>query len=109
MTRINQLVGWAVITGISIGAISSARLRAAASPVSPSPKWRSSAAATDRSRNEMIGSALPFSGEEKPDAERDRGQSDADDDHRLAAASELVYGKSRSEIVPGCDGDQPLP
>src|SRR5438046_7608615 len=28
------------------------------------------------------------------DAEGDRGQAAADDDHRLAAASQLVYGKS---------------
>src|SRR4051812_18510205 len=32
----------------------------------------------------------------------------AHDDHGVVTASELVYGESGAEVVPGCDGDQPV-
>ena len=41
--------------------------------------------------------------------ERKRRQDAGDDDHRVVAPSELVYGKSRSQVVSRRDGDQPLP
>src|SRR5262245_43828813 len=41
--------------------------------------------------------------------ECDEGAGIAHDDYGVVAPAELVYGEFESEVVSGCDGDQPVP